>query len=74
MVHRVSRLQDILTAAGNSGFGITRMRIAYRTKDGPGQSVLLDLRRGTSREVTAEPPAFLDDRTTFIRDGKGNNV
>ncbi|MBR3356844.1 MAG: methyltransferase [Solobacterium sp.] len=74
LVHRVSRLQDIITAAGNAGFGITRMRIAYRTKDGPGQSVLLELRRGAKREVTAEPPAFLDDRSTFITDGKGNNV
>ena len=74
MVHRVSRLQDILAAAAEYGFGITRIRIAYRSKDGPGQSVLLELRRGTSREVAAEPPAFLDDRNTFITDGKGNGI
>lgn len=66
MVHRASRLNELLFMADAYGWRAVRMRIAYASQKGIAKSVLLELRRHTKQELKIEPPAFLDKRETFI--------
>ncbi len=71
LVHRASRIPEILKKAEDSRFKCVRMRIAYESENGPAKSVLMELRRGAVTECRVERPVFLNDRETF---GNGGTV
>lgn len=65
MVHRASHLSECLFEASRIGLVPVRMRLAYTTVHGRAKSVLIEFKYAKHAEVNIEPPAYLDDRTTF---------
>ena len=70
LVHRASRLNELILKAGNHGLQAVRMRIAYGSKTGHARSVLLEMRFAANRELLIEKPVFLDERDTFADEGE----
>lgn len=70
LVHRSSRLTELLLLAEKHGLQAVRMRIAYASAGGSARTVLLAFRHGRGRELVIERPVFLDQRETFADLGK----
>ena len=65
LVHRASRLNELLNNARDAGLQAVRMRVAYASQNGDGRSVLIEFRCGEGRELKIQKPVFLDQRETF---------
>ena len=65
LVHRASRLNELLSNARDAGLQAVRMRVAYTSQNGDGRSILIEFRCGEGRELKIQKPVFLDQRETF---------
>ncbi len=70
LVHRASRLKELLQESERNGLQAVRMRIAYGSRQGRARSVLIEFRHGSGRELLIERPVFLDQRETFADEGE----
>ena len=70
LVHRASRLNEILDTAKAHHLQAVRMRIAYGSKNSRARSVLIEFTPGSGRDLSIERPVFLDCRETFGDEGK----
>lgn len=66
IVHRASRFGEVLRLAETNGLHLTRMRPAYKSAGSEASVILVEFRRTSGRETIVEPPAYLNDRSTFI--------
>jgi len=60
MVHRVSRMPEVLASAAECGLHPIRIRIAYESSAGPGKTFAVELRKAPQQDLKWEPPLFLD--------------
>lgn len=60
MVHRVSRMPQVLSAAAECGLHPIRIRIAYESETGPGKTFAVELRKAAPQDLNWEPPLFLN--------------
>ncbi|MCR4951207.1 MAG: methyltransferase [Solobacterium sp.] len=65
LVHRASRMNDIMEECFRRRMRPARIRIAYETKNKAAKSAVFEIVRGTGRQMVIEPPAFLDERSTY---------
>ena len=65
LVHRASRLNEILDTAKAHHLQAVRMRIAYGSQTSHARSVLIEFVKGCGRELLIDRPVFLDRRETF---------
>lgn len=65
LVHRASRLTELILTAELYGMRPDRMRICYKTTGGDAGAVLLSFRFSKTVQLKTEPPVYLDDRNTF---------
>ncbi len=70
LVHRASRLKELLAESERNGLQAVRMRIAYSSVQGKARSVLIEFQHGSGRELLIERPVFLDQRETFADKGE----
>lgn len=70
LVHRASRLNELMSKAEDNGLQAVRMRIAYGSRNSRARSVLLEMRFASGRELLIEKPVFLDERETFADEGE----
>ena len=66
LVHRISRLYDLFITAEKYGFYPVRMQTAYRSISGQAVSVLLCFSRDRGKELSVDPPVFLDHKNTEL--------
>lgn len=67
LVHRASRMNQIMQLAFSHGFVTRILQIAYETEGGKGKSALFCFQYGNTSELIVKPPVYLDDRGSFDR-------
>ena len=65
LVHRASRMNDIVAECFRCRMRPARIKVAYESKEKAAKSVAFEIVRGTGRQMIIEPPAYLDDRSTY---------
>ena len=65
MVYRPTDLARVLSCGERYGLYCSRMKVAYQSQKKNAKTVLLEFTFSQKRETRIEPPAFLDDRSTF---------
>ncbi len=69
LVHRASRINDIMLYIRQHDMKVSRLALAYESQGKNAKSILLEIRKGKCPVPVAEPPIYLDDRSTFPKTG-----
>ena len=65
IVHRASRLMDLIMCASEYRLRPVRLQIAYESEGKGARSVLLEFSFARRKEMVIEPPVYLDRRETY---------
>ena len=65
MVHRASRIGELILKASDCGLYCVRLKIAYESEGKNAKSAVLEFRKRKNAGLKIEPPAYMNQRDTF---------